>query len=215
MIFRYDIEQGTEEWLRLKWGKIGGSTSKGLFVKSDTLLFDLVSQVTEEYTYEESYTSSAMDRGNILEPEAKEALSNYTGLEFINVGWIQSESHPLLGISPDGLTANEEVFCEIKCPGAKKHIETCLKNEIPLEHLHQLVHYFTVVETCKVVWFCSYRPESIKPIFVKLLTRESVVNLGTKAEPVLKSVQEWVDIAKNEAVKLQEQIDECIIKLNF
>jgi len=65
-------------------------------------------------------------------------------------------------------------------------------------------------------YFCSYRPENIyKPIFVKELTLESIVNLGTKAKPILKTISEWVDIARNEANELAEQIEIELNKLKF
>lgn len=44
-----DVIQGTIEWHEARYRKIGGSTSKGLFVKSDTLMIDLVGQFLEDY----------------------------------------------------------------------------------------------------------------------------------------------------------------------
>ena len=31
MIVYKDIEQGSEDWFLIKWGKVGGSTAKGLY----------------------------------------------------------------------------------------------------------------------------------------------------------------------------------------
>ena len=49
MIVYKDIEQGSEDWFLIKWGKVGGSTAKGLYINSDTLFLDLLSQHLEEF----------------------------------------------------------------------------------------------------------------------------------------------------------------------
>ena len=68
MIRFNEIEQRSQEWHELKWAKIGGTLSKGLFVKSDTLFIDILSQRMEDFEPTDSYTSDAMERGNELEP---------------------------------------------------------------------------------------------------------------------------------------------------
>ena len=67
-MIKHDITQGTADWLELRHGKITGTASKGLFVKSDTLLIDLISQHIEDWELEDSYSSADMVRGNELEP---------------------------------------------------------------------------------------------------------------------------------------------------
>jgi hypothetical protein len=156
-----------------------------------------------------------MMRGIELEPQAKAQLEIYTGLTFLDAGWIQSIENPLLGISPDGITKDETVMCEIKCPARVKHTRTILEDRIPDDHLEQLIHAFTVNPKLEKLYFCSFRPESIKPLFVKELNRMSLVDLGTKARPVVKSVREWVEIAKTEALRLELLIKEKIEELKF
>jgi predicted phage-related endonuclease len=215
MVNRKDIIQGSDEWHRLRWGKIGGSTSKGLFVKSDTLLIELVSEITEQFEYEESFVSDDMIRGNELEPIAREQVNQYTGINFLQTGWLQCEEISLLGISPDGLSECEKYGLEIKCPNRKKHTKTVIENEIPSDNIHQCLHYFTVNPKLEKLYFCSYRPESVNPLFIKELTNDSKIDLGTKAKPNVKSVSEWVIIAKNEAVLLQKEIDKTINQISF
>lgn len=216
MTVRYDIEQGTEEWYKVRYGKIGGTTSAGLFVNSDTLLLGLLAELTEPIDLDyDSYVSDDMQRGIELEPIARKSLSEYIGVELLQAGWLQSTEHELLGISPDGISKCETVTSEIKCPGAKRHVETLLSNEIPLDNLKQCIHYFTVNPKLEKHYFCSYRPESIKPMFVKVLYRDSLVNLGTKAKPVPKTISECVSIAKNATIVLEGQIKEAIEKLKF
>jgi len=212
----YEIEQNSEEWHKMRYGKIGGTLSKGLFIKSDTLLEDILSELCEEFDLQESYQSFDMIRGQELEPEARKALSAYIEVELLECGWLQSEEIPLLGISPDGISECETISAEIKCPGAKRHLQTIRLGNIPNDNINQCVHYFTVNPKLQKHYFCSWRPENIyKPIFVFMLTRDSEINLGTKAKPVIKTVQQWVDIAKTEAIELQKQIDVELEILKF
>jgi len=216
MEYHFNIEQGTAEWFELKHGVIGGTRAKGLFTKTDTLFYELLAELTEPFDEdnEESYTSEAMERGKELEPQARLELSKYVGVNFMECGFIQNPIK-LLGISPDGITADFKSQCEIKCPEAKKHLRTCVSNKIPLDNIHQCLHAFTVNDNLENFYFMSWRPESIKPMFVEHLTRCSEVNIGTEAKPVLKIISDCVEIAKTEAKRLEKDLAETINNLKF
>lgn len=216
-VYHFNIDQHSIEWHEIRHGKIGGTRAKELFVKSDTLFYKLLAETIEPFDedFEEGYLSDAMERGNEYEPQAREELNKYTGLEFIECGWIQSDNE-LIGISPDGITSDLENQCEIKCPGAIAHLKMCVKNEIAVEYINQCVHAFASNDKLKRLYFCSYRPEClIKPLFVKVLTRDSLVNNGTIARPVMTSVQVLVNDSFCEAEILQCQIKETINSLSF
>lgn len=215
MLARFDIQQGSIEWHELRNSKIGGSTSKGLFVKSDTLLIELLSESIEKFELKDSYSSDDMLRGQELEPIAREKASKLLGVDFIECGWLQCEENYLLGISPDGITIDFTEAIEIKCPAKKKHTQTILLNEIPSDNIFQCLHYFTVNPHLQKLHFVSFRPESIKTLFLKTITRESIIDLGTKAKPNKKTVTEWVEIAKAEAEKLRVDLENAIDKLSF
>jgi hypothetical protein len=212
----YNITQGTEEWHNIRYAKIGGTLSKGLFIESDTLMLDLLAEMVEPIQLDDdSYESKDMMRGVELEPLARQELSKYIGVELIECGWLQCEEIDILGISPDGISQCETISAEIKCPQAKKHTSTIYYNEIPKDNIHQCLHYFTINPKLEKHYFCSFRPESIKTIFVKELTRESLIDLGTKAKPNIKTIEEWVSIAKDKAIKLQADLKIAIESLNF
>lgn len=216
-VYHFNIDQQSSEWFELKWGKIGGTRAKELFVKSDTLFYKLLAETIEPFDEdaEDGYQSEAMERGNFLEPQARIELQKYTGLEFIECGWIQSDNE-LMGISPDGITADLTVQCEVKCPQPIAHLKMCVSDAIPLEYINQCVHAFTVNDKLETLYFVSYRPEcTIKPLFVKKLTRDSLVNNGTFAKPVMVLIQDLVKVSYREAGFLQEQITETINKLKF
>ena len=214
MIVHKKLEQKSLEWFEMKWGKIGGTASKGLHVKGDTLFIDLLSQHIEEFEPSDSFENEHTQRGNDLEPFAIEYLEKYTGYKFEQFGWLQSEENELLGISPDGLIEDLTVACETKCFARKKHTEILLNREIPLDNIHQLVHYFTVNPKLEELYFCAFRPESVKS-FVKVLTLDSIVNIGTKAKPRPFTVKEVRDLSIDIAHEMLERINETKETLNF
>jgi hypothetical protein len=217
MILHKNIEQKTEDWFKIKHGKIGGSTSKGLTVKGNTLLLEMLAARCEDFEPEpESFENSAMQRGNELEPIAIRELKSYTGIEFYDIGWIEHETIKLIGISPDGINCDSTISCEVKCPSAKKHMEYIRGGVIPLEYIHQCIHYFTVIDTLKTLHFASFRPENkIRPLFVKTITRESLVNVGTKAKPVEKPVSECVIMFEHAAKTMESDLLTELENLKF
>lgn len=216
MIVRDDIIQGTEEWFAVKWGKIGGTRCDGLYSKGDALLISLIAEHTEDFELEEDgFISNDMMRGVELEPEARRQLSEYIGQELITAGWWQSKDYPLLGVSPDGFTADLKIACEIKCPARNKHTKTILEDAIPDDNILQCVQYFVVNPKLDKLYFCSFRPESIKPLFVKCLGLYDEVNIGTKAKPVMKTVFEIAESTRTESLLIDAQIKSKINQLKF
>ncbi len=234
MINRTDIVQGSLEWHEIRWCKIGGTLSKGLFVNSDTLFLDILSQHLEEFEPTDSFENYDMQRGKEMEPFAIEYASIYTGLNFTASGWLQSEENPLLGLSPDAITDCEKYALESKCLSRKEHTEIIYRNEIPKEKIPQLVHYFTVNPKLEKLYFIAFRPESIKH-FIAELTRDSLVDMGWKKKVEVKvigkrgveiapkietvtdirPISEWCEIAIEKANEMQVRIEETVKQLNF
>lgn len=225
MVARYDIEQGSEKWHEIKHGKIGGSRAKQLFVNSDTLLIELLSEICEDFDLKDSYQNYDMQRGMELEPEARVYLSKYLDVNLIECGWIQDSENSLLGISPDGITECETISAEIKCFASKRHVDVLLKNDIPKENIAQCLQYFLVNTKLETHYFISYRPENIYKIaFIKELKRDSLVDIGfTKKVKVkedrglgikeytettwdLRTVDEWCILMREQADFLQKEI---------
>lgn len=234
MVNHKEIKQNSIEWFEIKWGKIGGTLSKGLFIDSDTLFLDLLSQHIEEFEPSEGFENEAMQRGKDLEPFALEYISTYTGINFKTTGWLQSKRNKLLGISPDGLSECEKLATEIKCLSRKEHTKLLIEKQLPKEKLCQIIHYFTVNPKLEKLYFISFRPESIKP-YIEEFTKDSLIDLGWKTEfevkqygvkgkeikpkiekaPDIKTISQWSEIAFQEADKLEEKINQTINKLKF
>jgi len=214
MIVYEKVEQKSLEWFELKWGKIGGSLSKGIFTKGDTLFIDLLSQHIEEFEPSDEWENEHTKRGKDLEPFAIQYLEGYTGYKFSNYGWLQSEKNELLGISPDGVSTDFKVACETKCFARKKHTEILVNNEIPLENIHQLIHYFTVIPNLEKLYFCAFRPESLNS-FVKELTLQSEVNIGTNSRPRIMTIEAARDYSLEMSGELLTRIQTTKESLNF
>lgn len=121
-----DVEQGSQEWLDRRKGKITGTRAhtalvngKGLETLIDQLVIELISHSSEE-----SYKSAAMIRGNELEPIAREAFE-VAELDFREAKTVGCIMHPTLKnfmVSPDFLFEDYGVG-EIKCFEAKNYYE--------------------------------------------------------------------------------------------
>jgi len=210
-----EIIQGSPEWHQIRYRKIGGTSCKGLLTKTDTLLNDLVAEHLEPFVLDEDgYESSDMIRGKELEPEAVLKGSQYIGIDLIYCGWLQSETHPILGISPDAVSEDFTIACEIKCPAKEEHTRTIREDAIPLKHIHQCCHYFAVNDKLETLYFLSYRPESVKPMFVKELKRDSLVNIGTEAKPIIRSVAEVVFLIHSRAIEMEKDIKYWVDTIN-
>lgn len=235
MKVHYNLVQGTPEWHEIKHGKIGGTRANSAFIGSDTIIHELASERTEDYYESDSFANYAMLRGQDLEPVAKERLEEYTGVNFIDTGWIDSDI-PNVGISPDGISECETIGCEIKCPSGKKHVEYCMGDIVPKEHADQVLHLFTCNPKLETNYFCSFRPESkFKPLFVKEVTRKSLLDIGQKKKievevigkkgtpikpkietvPDIRTVDEWVKIAKSRFIEINMDVEAIIEKLKF
>lgn len=209
----FDLEQGSDAWHLIRYGKVGGILAKSLLGKPETLINEIGSCQLEPYTPEdEGYVNAAMQRGIDLEPLARTEMAKYIsaslGREIVlnQCGWLQSTVIPILGISPDGITEDLTIQIEVKCPGKNKHAATLYGGIIPDDNIDQCLHAFTVNPLLERLYFGSFRPECEYPLFPKLLTRDSIVDMGTKAKPVCKPVSEWVSILQAASIVLQENV---------
>jgi len=144
-----DVPQGSDEWLQLRLGIPTASdfskivTSKGERSKTLTeYAFKLAADtlLTEQ---EDSYSNKDMQRGNELEPEAREMYQEYT---FNNVEEVTFIHCGKFGYSPDGLIEDKGLL-EIKCPNATTHTKYLYEDRLPTKYKAQ----------CQGGLFCSNR----------------------------------------------------------
>lgn len=173
-----DVEQGTDEWFTARLGLFTASNfSKVLSPtgKVSTQVKDLINNlVAEKLTgeREETFKSSAMQRGNDLEAEALEFVNFSQGHSFKPVGFCDSEQG--YGCSPDALDQDKKIGLELKCPLAKTHVKYLRSGKLPNEYFSQ-VQGSMMVTGYKQWVFASYHP-LMKPFIIVVERNEDYIN---------------------------------------
>ncbi len=163
-----ECDQRSDLWFSSRLGRLTASnlgdafatTKSGFSTSRRNLRLRLVLERLTGKSQETGYTNAAMERGILLEPEARAAYEAESGLLVDTVGFIIHDEL-LTGASPDGLIG-EDGGIEIKCPGAAAHLDY-LRGTMPNEYLLQIVHSLWL--TGRKWWdFASYNPDFPDPL---------------------------------------------------
>lgn len=160
-----DLKQGSDEWLAIKAGKFSASRAAALMAKGRgnqpsvtraNLIADIAAErLTGRYT--EGFKSAAMERGNELEQEAREAYEFDRGVCVKTVGFIDHPSIAFCGCSPDGLLGDDGMV-ELKVQNAARHIKSLTSGAHAVEY--RLQGQFQLFVTGRQwVEFVSYNPD--------------------------------------------------------
>lgn len=135
------MEQGTPEWLEFRKNKIGASDAPIIMGVSP---WKSINALWEEKVGLKSPPSSNFhqERGLSLENAARQYFFLMTGYEIFPKVCI-SKNHDWMIASLDGLSKDESVLVEIKCPGEKDHT-SALRGVIPEKYYPQLQHQLEV-----------------------------------------------------------------------
>lgn len=113
-----------------------------------------------DYTLPEGATYSAMLRGQILEEEARELISEKLGKQIIPGRVWQSDVNEYMICSPDGEivddTGKVSEAVEIKCLDSWKVVKAYYEKHPPLDYEAQIIQYFLVNENLQKLYFCIY-----------------------------------------------------------
>lgn len=207
----HDVAQGSNEWLALRSGRLTASVAKDMLaqIKSGEAAArrDLKARLATErlvgHPLEDGFVSSDMQRGTMLEPEARAAYAEKTGYEVIQVGFL-AHNELMAGGSPDGIVVAEDLVLEIKAPKLATHIRYLLsEGGIPTEHLAQVRH-LAWLTGCRCVDFVSYDPRLAKrPLYMASVCAEDLDLEGYDKE-VRKFLGEVDDLYTQLAEKLEE-----------
>jgi hypothetical protein len=157
-------DQGSPEWYQARLGiptasefatvmRTKGKAADGSSKERRTYMHKLIGEIlTGDPT--ESYTNPHMERGKVMEEEARDLYALMTDAELHPVGFIRNGNK---GASPDSLIGNAGGL-EIKTALPHIQIERLLRNELPSEHVAQVQGNIWV---CEREWwdFCSYWPK--------------------------------------------------------
>ena len=197
------FQQGTEEWLSARRGRITASRMSAIMAKGrngapSATRAACMGELIAEYltgSSPETYTNADMQRGTDLEPAARSAYEVATGQMVREVGLVLHQKNERFGASPDGVVG-EEGLLEIKCPRTHVHIAYTLSGKPPSEYLPQMAWQ---AACCGRKWvdFASYdpnMPERLQLFIVRYEpTQEYMAELEAEAEAFLVEMMEKVE----------------------
>jgi putative phage-type endonuclease len=150
---RLNFEQSTEEWLSWRRQGLGASDAPVIMGMSPWQKAPDLLRLKTGQT-EERPANDAMQRGKRLEPMARLAYVQHTGVEVEPV-CVQSCEHPWMRASLDGLSADGRHVVEIKCPGEKDH-RLAASGSVPEKYFPQLQHILAVTGLAEI-YYWSFR----------------------------------------------------------
>ena len=142
----HDVEQGSDEWHKLRCGLLTASAIKSIVTPTLNLanndktrqhVYEIAAQRISGYT-EPTYYNDAMLRGHIDEVTARELYSDRIapveelGMITRDIGGVT------IGYSPDGVGLFGDFGIEVKSRIQKYQIETITSNEVPSEYVLQI-----------------------------------------------------------------------------
>jgi len=160
-----NIEQGSEEWFKIRELKATashaqaiGNSGKGL----ETYVYDLVA---EHYSTGEkvNFTNEHTERGNELEEVAREMYKLETGDKVEEAGFI--EMNEFIGASPDGLIG-EDGGLEIKCVEDKKYFKMLIGAIDPVKDYDWQIQMSLLVSERKYWQLVIYNPNFKKNMII-------------------------------------------------
>jgi putative phage-type endonuclease len=154
------LKQNTPEWLDWRNDGIGGSDA-GAIMGSSPYMDVLELWQRKLKLIPDIVPNDAMKRGHLLEPDARLLFELEEGLLMPAACYTNSE-HSFLRASLDGISADEKIILEIKCPGLTTHREA-LAGKIKPYYYTQMQHQMaaTGAELC---YYFSYTDlPDIKP----------------------------------------------------
>lgn len=160
-----NCEQGTPEWFKARDEKMTASHATAIGNSGKGLDTYIKKMMSEHYSSKEKeqYTNKDLERGNELEPLARQVYELETGNTVEQVGFIEYSKY--VGCSPDGLIDDGGI--EIKCPDDSEYFEYLLEgaDAIPSGYIWQM--QMCMLITGKRFWdFIAYNPNFKKSICI-------------------------------------------------
>jgi len=182
----HNMEQGSEDWLKMRLGKITASDFHTLLGDSQTKETILYKKAAERLTDESSdgdkFSSIHTDRGHELEGDARIAYEMETGNVVIEVGFAELDGQNI-GCSPDGLI-HKGGGIEIKCLDNHGFLRAVLKQYINPAHKTQM--QFSMYVCGRSWWdYVLYNPNFPNPVHIMRVPRDDA-----KIEEIKRSIEE-------------------------
>jgi putative phage-type endonuclease len=199
------IEQGSEEWLKIRLGKVTASgvadvlakTKSGVSASRGNYLIKLaIQRVTG--VVEESYTNDAMQWGKDNEAQARVAYEVDSGNFVDQVAFVDHPTIKWFGASPDGLV-NQDGLVEIKCPNSATHWSYIKDDGPPTKYYIQMQAQMACTgrSWCDFVSYDPRMPERSQ-LFIKRVMREDsyIAEMEAEVKKFLDEVAVEVNLMK-------------------
>lgn len=189
-----ELEQGSAEWIQARAGIVTASTvgklltSTGKVASNDTSRTLTETLIAERITGRVEYVhpSRDMQRGTLLEPEARRLYEGYH-YPVQEVGFmVWEESGLKLGYSPDGLTSDEdsEGLIEIKSRTPRIHLRAIYTDTVPAANMAQLQAGMLVADRPWIdyVSYCPGLPLYVKRVHPDPAWQTAIIEAVTQFE---------------------------------
>ena len=198
-----EVEQGSQEWLQSRLGKITASRAKDLMA---TVRYGeaagyrnyktelAVERITGKRA--ERYVTKQMEYGTETEGVAATMYQLQTGNIATVCGAFEIDGSNVLA-SPDRLVGDDGLV-EIKCRELANHVESMLSDKVPDEYYKQIQFQLWVTNRkwCDYVSYGDEMPENAQ-LFIKRIERD---------EEVINEIIERVEQIEDDITKLIEAV---------
>lgn len=176
---KYEVAQGSQEWLELRKGKITASRAKDLLSVIKTGESAAYRNYKAELLVErmtgkspERYTSAPMEYGTQTEALARLMYSLKTKTKVVASTVYGLEDTNVLA-SLDGEIGSDGIV-EIKCREIANHIDSLLNDKVPEDYYKQIQFQLWVTDRkwADYVSYCDEMPERTQ-LFIKRVNRDN------------------------------------------
>ena len=198
--YHWDVVQGSDEWYDLRAWRWSASKAAVIMGKLDADgLRDYIEDIAWGRVYgkldKRGYKSSAMERGNDMEPETRAKYMLITDRIVRTCGLVVHSTLPHVCWSPDGLEGTKHGF-EGKAPLHRAYMRTKKAGNIPSQYRWQ-VKFAMWVGELDTMDYVSDHPSAPMLIIPAEVTDSEKTQMHERIELLEPKVQAWVDILQD------------------
>tara|TARA_B100000768_G_C11226483_1_gene353045 strand:- start:117 stop:746 length:630 start_codon:yes stop_codon:yes gene_type:complete len=161
-----ELIQGSEEWFKVRMGKITASKLSDLMKKTKygestyktRLRMELAIERITGKSASPNFMNQAMHDGVEREPDARKLFEAIAGKEVAECGSFDHPDVVNTSASPDGLLRGENAVLELKCPTHVTHAKNLLSDKMPKNYEYQVQWQIACTES-DYAYFASYHPD--------------------------------------------------------
>jgi len=169
-MLNHNIEQGSPEWFEIRKGKLTASHAQAIGNCGKGLDTYIVEMMAEFYSSgeKEQFSNKHTERGEELEPIARDIYQLETGNDVVEVGFV--EYNEFVGCSPDGLIG-EDGGIEIKAIDDVGYFKYLLNGESEIDTKYLWQVQMNLLITGRKWWdFVAYNPNYKKTMCIFRIT---------------------------------------------